>query len=280
MYKKQGIFNFHKTILPYINLLYSNKGGKVMLFDSTHTKFMIFTLCFTTISLLVFYKTVKNQKSKDLVLKIFSILTVIIHYSGLWVDYFSTGTAIADQSLLLPVYPCHITMWLILICAFMKNKNSKLFTILSEFTFYLGLIGGVVGIVFNENYAQNPNIFDWDIFKGLLSHVTLLVSCVYLLVGKYIKIRVHNTLSCIFGSAGLLIDGAIVILLHKFFGLEPPNAMFLLENPFPQITWINTWFIGFIAILFVFVLTSIIEFTTLSEEDRWYKNFNLQGDKK
>ncbi|MBQ7307129.1 MAG: YwaF family protein [Clostridia bacterium] len=251
-----------------------------MLFDSNHIKFMIFTLCFTTISLLIFYKTIKNQKSKDLVLKIFSILTVIIHYSGLWVDYFSTGTAIADQTLLLPVYPCHIAMWLILIVAFMKNKNSKIFTILSEFTFYLGLVGGVIGIMFNENYAANPNMLDWDIFKGLLTHVTLLVSCIYLLVGKYIKIRVFNTISCIFGMTGLLVDGAIVILLHKIFGLDAPNAMFLLENPFPQVAWINTWFVGFIAVLLVFITTSIFEFITFNKEDRWYKNLNLQGDKK
>ncbi|MBQ7308456.1 MAG: hypothetical protein IJW82_08045, partial [Clostridia bacterium] len=189
--------------------------------------------------------------------------------------YFSTGTAIADQTLLLPIYPCHIAMWLILIVSFTKNKSSKAFTILAEFTFYLGLVGGIVGIAFNENYASNPNLLDWSILKGLLSHITLLVSCLYLLVGKYIKIRVFNTISCAIGMTGLLADGLLVIGLHKLFELDAPNAMYLLSNPFPQVTWINTWFIGFIAILLVFVVTSIYELLTVKECDRWYNQLNF-----
>ena len=185
-------------------------------------------------------------------------------------EFFKNGQANVEETMLFPIYPCNVAMWFLAICAFYKNKQSKVFGYIAEFTFYLGIVGGVVGIAFNEIYANAPNLALWSTLKGLLSHSTMIFGCVYLLVGKYIKIRVKNTLSVTCGLLFLLIDGGVIIGLYKIFKLDPPNCMYLLENPFPKIPWFNTYLIGMLGILITFLTTVIVEQIALPKEERWY----------
>ena len=164
-------------------------------------------------------------------------------------------------------------MWLLLIVAFMKNKESKFFNHVAIVTFYLGVIGGTVGLVLNENYISNPSFKDWFVLKGLLSHSTLIFGSLYILVGKYIKIRVSNIFSVIGGLLFLLLDGAIVIALHKNFELDSPNCMFLLENPFPQIPWFNPIILGVAVVVVIFCITVVVEQLIVQKDERWYHIF-------
>ena len=248
-----------------------------MLFDTQHILYMLISSIIIILLLVLFKLFVKQQKYKDLVLQIFAVLTVIIHFSSLYVDYFKTGTAVVEAPMLLPIYPCNVAMWLLVISAFWKNKNSKVFSIIAEFTFYLGIVGAVVGIMLNEIYANNPTLADWGVLKGLLSHSTMLVGCVYLLVGGYIKIRVKNTISVLFGLLFLLVDGGIIIGLYKMFKLTPPNCMYLLSNPVPNLPWLNTFVIGIIGLLIVFLIGVIVEQIALPKQDRWYSKLKKKN---
>lgn len=240
------------------------------MFDRNHSLYILISGFLTILLLGLCNRFVKDQKYKDKILKLSAILTVVIHYSILYVDYFSTGTAEVESTMLLPIYPCNVAMWLLLIVAFMKNRRSKVYTTLSEFTFYLGVTGGIIGIVFNEIYISNPNLADYDVLNGLLSHSTLLFGAIYLLVGGYINIRVSNVKSVFYGLMLLLVDGVAVISLYRLFGMEAPNCMYLLENPFPQIKWFNTFVLGIIGLIVVFIITSIYEQIALPESNRWY----------
>ena len=246
-----------------------------MLFDRDHNLFMLISTLVIVITLVCFKLFVKDQKRKDMFLKVSAILTVIIHFSSLYVDYFSNGEAYVESVMLLPIYPCNVIMWLLVIVAFFKDKNSKIFNILAEITFYIGITGGVIGIALNENYSNTPDLRDWDILKGLISHATMLLGCIYLLVGNYIKIRVSNLKSIIIGLCGLLIDGYLMIAIYKHFQMDPPNTMFLLESPLPQVKWVNTWFIGILAIIVGFIITATYEQIALDKEDRWYNKIRL-----
>lgn len=224
-----------------------------------------------SVGLLVLFKVfIKSKERKDLILKLTAIVTVILHFSSLYVDYFTYGFAEVDSTMLLPIYPCNIVMWLLVIVAFYKNKNSKVYKVLSESTFYIGLAGGVIGIALNEAYMNTPSLADWDILKGLLSHSTMLLGCIYLVVGNYIQIRVSNVISIFFGLMLMMIDGIGMIWLFKSFGLEPPNAMFLLGVPFEAPKWFNTITIGVLAVVLVFIISAIYEMIALKKEDRWY----------
>ena len=249
-----------------------------MLFDTAHVLFIVKS--FTIIALLetVFFFFVKTENRKVRILKIAAVATVVIHYSSLYVDFFKTGTAEINDTMLLPVYPCNIAMWFLLIVAFLKNRESKVYKVMAEFTFYLGVVGGVVGILFNEVYAATPNLSDWSVLKGLLSHATMLFGAIYLLLGGFIKIRVSNTISVAIGMIFMVIDGGIIIGLYKLFNLTPQNIMYLLEPPYPNLPWLNTWVIGIAAVLLAFAITAVYEQIAIKKEDRWYNH--LKGGKK
>ena len=241
-----------------------------MLFDLPHVLFMVVAVVVISLLLILFGRYIKSEKAKNRILFISAILTIIIHFSTIYTSFFTTGTAQVEEAMILPIYPCNVAMWLLLITALIKNKKSKPFKIIAEMTFYLGIVGGIIGIALNEIYASTPNLAVWDTLNGLLSHATMLFGCIYLLVGRYISIRVDNMISIIAGLILLIVDGGIIIGLYSIFKLEPPNSMYLLDPPFASVPWFNTWVIGALAVILFFLITVIYEQIALKKEERWY----------
>lgn len=239
------------------------------MFNTQHILYMVFAMILTIVGLVLCKIYIKQDKSKKLVLKIFAILTVIIHYSILYVDFFSTGVAEAEPPLLLPIYPCNVMMWLLLICAFIKNDKSKFAKALYEFTFYAGIICGSIGILLNENFASNPSLLHWYSLRGLLSHSTMVFGCLYILVGGFIRIDVSNCLSLVFGLCLFLVDGFIINSLYLIFGLGQCNSMYLQQVPFEAYPWLNTYVMGLAGLLLVFIFTCICEHFMKKKQDRF-----------
>ena len=122
------------------------------MFNLQHILYIVISFILTVALLVLFSKYAKDDKTKNKILKFFAILTVVIHYSNLWVDYFSNGgTATVENDHILPVYPCNVVMWMLLVASLLQNKKSLGFQMLSEFCFYGGTICGIIGIVFNFN---------------------------------------------------------------------------------------------------------------------------------
>jgi hypothetical protein len=190
--------------------------------------------------------------------------------------FFRGEEVVVGSELLLPIYPCHILMWMTLITGFMKNKNSKVFVWLSSFAFYGGVVCASIGILFNENYLANPDITDYGILKGLLSHSTMLLSALYLFVMKYVKIDfIENFKGIVLGLVFLIVDGLIVNSLFEVFRLPEVNAMYLLNPPYPDFPYINVFSIGIISIFLSFVILNIMELVMLKKEERFlYKLIN------
>ena len=222
---------------------------------------------------------IKNPIKKDIVLKIAAILTLILHYSPLYVDFFKTGSAEIIDTMLLPVYPCNVAMWFLVIVAFCKNKQGKFFKTVAVITFYLGVIGGILGIAFNEIYSHTPTLADWDVLHGLLSHVTLLFGCIFVLVGGYIKIRVSNLIPIFIGEVLLIVDGYLIIGLFTLCGIEPVNCMFLLEPPLANLPWLNVYVIGVFALILFFAITALVEQFAVKKGERWYNKIKLRRKK-
>ena len=240
------------------------------MFDLPHILYMIISALLTVFGLIVAVRFCKTQSQKDFVLKLSAVVTVILHYSNVWVSYFATGTAEVENNHLLPVYPCNIIMWMLLILALAKKRNTLAHTMLAEFVFWGGTVCGSVGIIFNFNYDNTPNLLDYDILKGLLSHSTMLFGCIYVLIGKYIRIRVFNTVSCAAGLLFFLFDGAIINALFQALNFAPVNAMFLQESPLPQYPWLSVWLLGAIALTLMFGALALYEQKCFTKEDRWY----------
>ena len=233
----------------------------------------LYILVSTIITILIlkyFKKHVISIERKNKILKFFAIITVVLHYSSIPVDYFSSGSASVDGTMLLPIFPCNVAMWTLVLVAFFKNKSGKVFDFFTQLTFYVGVGGGMLGIAFNEAYINNPSLSDWSVLKGLLSHSTMLIGSLYLFVGEYFEIRVTNMKNIILSLLFLLVDGIVVILIHVLFKLDPPNSMYLLEAPYDSLPWLNTWSFGSLAIIIAFIITATYEWVKLEKKDRWY----------
>ncbi len=241
-----------------------------VLFDRNHCLFMAVSAAAIAVLLIAAKRVLKTERAKERFLKLTALAVVLVHVSPLYVDRLRDGAAQVGDNILFPVYPCNLAMWLLLIYAFLTDKNRTVPRMIGEFTFYLGLVGGLIGIVFNVNYANTPDLRDWDIFAGLLSHSVMLLGILWLLVGGYIRIRVRNTLSVVAGMAVMLLDGVLIILIFRLAGQEPPNSMFLLGVPFEGIKWLNTVTIGVLSVVIAFAFTFVYEMIALPKEQRTF----------
>ena len=247
-----------------------------MLFDTTHILYMVISAILTIATLILACILIKKEENKEIFLKCVAIITVILHYSSIWVEFFGNGgsTDGLEGSHLLPIYPCHIMMWMLFIVSFIKNKTGKVFTVLAEATFWIGIVCGTIGILLNENYSNTPTLADWSIFKGLLSHSTLLLGCIYLVVGKFIKIRVLNVVSSAIGLLIFIIDGLFANWLYAVCGLDEVNAMYLLRSPFESMPWLSPILMGFAGLSLLFLGLSLYELS-FNKEDRWYSKLKI-----
>ena len=243
------------------------------MFNLQHILYMVISGLLSVVLLVLPRKLVTDENTKNRILKFWAIVTVVIHYSNLWVDYFASGgTATVENNQILPVYPCNVVMWMLLVASLLKDKKSLLFRILSEFCFIGGTVCGVVGIVLNVNFGNNPTLADYDILKGMLSHSTMLMGCLYLFVGGYIKIRVFNAVSVTAGLGTFVLCGMLVNGLYEAFGMEAPDGMFLRSNPYLSV---SPMVLGVLLIVLMFIGLALWELR-LPEEDRWYKKLKLR----
>ncbi len=245
-------------------MVYNN----VEMFNLQHILYMVISFLLTAVLLVWCGLKVKDQYKKNSILVLSAVLTVVIHYSNVWVEFFTSGgTNTVEANHILPVYPCNVVMWMLLLCAVIKNKTSVIFRLLSDFCFFGGIVCGIIGIMFNANFDSTPTLLDYYVLKGLLSHSTMLFGCIYLMVGGYVKIGVFNALSVTFGLATFVVCGLFVNKLYTIFNMTPPDGMFLLSNPyFP----ISPMILGVIAIIIMFVVLALYEQQHLPEEQRWY----------
>ena len=223
------------------------------MFNAQHILYMVISGALTILMLALAHRWLTEEKQKTRFLQFFAVITVLLHYSNLWVEYFTTGTAQVENNHILPVYPCNVIMWMLLIAAFMNNKQSVVFHMLGEFCFIVGTLCGIVGIGLNVNFDHNPTLTDYHVLKGLLSHSTMLVGCLYMLVGDWIQIRMFNVVSVTAGFSVFVTCGLAVNQLYIHFGMTPPDGMFLLENPYVPIPTIMLG-IGFIILQFCCLL--------------------------
>lgn len=148
----------------------------------------------------------------------------------MWYDHLTTGHATAYDNILFPIFFCNASMYLLIIVSLLKNKQGKLFYYLATFVAYAGTFGALITL-FECHYFAGPNPdLSFGNFKSMISHSTMMVGCLYLFVGGYVKIRVSNLIPYCVGLVGCLVLGIAVNSLFAAFGLPSPNAMYLVET--------------------------------------------------
>lgn len=241
------------------------------MFNLQHILYMIVSGVLSALLLVLAARYAKTEEAKNAVLKFFAVITVVIHYSNLWVDYFVTGgEATIENNHILPVYPCNVVMWMLLAAALLKDKKRLLFQLLGEFCFYGGIVCGIVGIVLNKNFGNTPTLADYDILKGMVSHSTMLLGCIYMLTGGFIRLRMFNTVSVTAGLGTFVVCGLFVNWLYETNGMESPDGMFLQSNPYMEVSPIV---LGLLVVVLMFGIFALLELR-LPKEARWYAKLN------
>ena len=249
------------------------------MFNLTHILYMIISFILSGGILAFLYFKFNTEDKKVAALKFFAVITVVIHFSSLWVDFLMTGEQKIAESMLFPIHPCNVCMWLLLIVAFIKKREGIFYKLLSEFVFFGGTVCGFIGILLNENFDSNPTLLDYEVLKGLLSHSTMILGAVFLLVGGFVKIRVSNVFSVIAGLLFFVVDGFIINTLYSAFGREACNSMYLLEKPFSNMPWLTTPVMGLAAVILVLLVTFIYEAIALPREERFFNVIKNQSFK-
>ncbi len=228
---------------------------------------MVISTILTAVFLALALIFVKNQEKKNLILKASAVITIIIHYSNVWVEFFANaGDITVESNHILPMYPCNVVMWLLLITAFIKHKDSLIFKLLSSGCFYVGIVCAVVGILLNANFDANPTLSNYYVLKGLLSHSTMLFGCLYLGLGRFFKVGVLNALGSAFVLFFFVLCGMIVNGLYDAFGMVSPDGMMLKGNPYFSLP---VPVLAIFAIMVMFIALALYELR-LPKEERWY----------
>lgn len=247
-----------------------------MLFDTVHILYIVLTFV-TTIGSLIGLKFIKEQKWKDFALKSFALVTVLVHFSLVWTSYLQTGTAMVTPSILFPIFFCNLAMWMLLVAAFWKNKESKLFKWIATFAAYAGIIGALVTTFYPDFYIANPDVSNWMVLRSMIDHTTMMIGCLYLFVGGYIEVRVFNVVPFV---CGLLFSGVVGLINNGIFslcGLPAQNSMYLQKPAIEGVPFLSCYVIGLMAVALVFIVGVIYEFIALKKEDRWYNHIHFKN---
>ena len=235
---------------------FCRKLYNVAMFNTQHILYMLISGTLTAALLFLANRYVTDDASKNRILKFFAIITVVLHYSNLWVDYFTTGgNATISSNQILPIYPCNVIMWMLLIVALLGNKQRRLFHMLGEFCFIVGSVCGTLGIVLNFNFDNTPTLADYDVLKGMLSHSTMLFGCLYLYFGGYVLIRMFNFVSVIAGlSCQFILQPHVFVqkstCIKEFLKRHSTHLIPCLQFLVSRILFLNRSFIKFNTVFF------------------------------
>ena len=224
-------------------------------------------------------KYVKRERTKNIILISAAIFTIVFHYSSFIFKLLSGDNAIEylgeTPNLILPIYPCNVVMWSALIFAFFKDKKTKVASLFADYLFWFGIISTLVGMFANVDFINNPTLLDYENFKSITAHATLLFNILLLPLFGYIKIDVKRNIISISISilAMAVIGGYCNLVFHALVSEAAAydvNSMFLLHSPFDGLDFLTYPVIALIAIPTYFAVFVVCDLCAHKKGERFY----------
>ena len=246
--------------------------GKLIIFNCI-------LLLIISIGLFFCKKYIRTEKTKNLVLLLSAILTIVCHYSTFIYLNITDGATIQylkeNPNLLLPIYPCNVVMWGCLIYGIMKNKESKGAMFLADYLFWFGIFSTLVGMFANVDFINNPTLKDYEVTKSIVAHATLLFNILLIFIFGHIKVNlIKNMVHIIIAVVMMYLIG---IYCNKIFEVlvsieeaNSVNSMFILHSPFPAIPFLIYPIIALCALILYFGLFFICELFVYPKGNRWF----------
>lgn len=244
------------------------------MFDGFHLLYIVISLLLTVVILFYATKYIKKQSSKDRFLVSMGLLCFFFHISSLWVEYLTNdGVAQVNDYILFPIYFCNLLMITLLVLSLLPNKQSKFYQILSIFTFYGGLFGPTISLIYPTYYLSSGGNLDYYVMKSLISHSFLLIGTMWLYLGGYFKPRLSNVIWYFLGLVVTGILGFITNVIYEVFLNRQINAMWM-QAPAIDGTPFDGWLLGVITLFIVGIISVIFELR-LPLKDRIFETKKL-----
>ena len=249
-----------------------NDMGKLIIFN-------LILIAIIALGLWLVKKSVKTERTKNIILISAAIFTIVFHYSSFIFKLLSGGNAMEylgeTPNLILPIYPCNVVMWSALIFAFLKNKKSRVGSFFVDYLFWFGVISTLVGMFANVDFIMNPTLVDYENFKSITAHATLLFNILLLPIFGYIKMDVkRNIINIIISVFVMAIIGGYCNLVFRALVSEAAaydvNSMFLIHSPFEGIDFLTYPVISLIAVPIYFVVFVICDLCVHKKGERFY----------
>lgn len=244
------------------------------------TIFNFVLLLIISAALILVKKAVKSPGAQNLLFLIAAIFTILCHYSSLPYHQITAGDAFTylkhNPNLILPIYPCNVVMWSCLILGLMKNKESRLAILLTDYIFWFGIFSTLVGMFANVDFIRNPTLADFDITKGIVAHATLLFNLMLLPIFGKIRLdfgrNMKNMLLSVIGMflIGLYCNLVFEVLVSPETAYEV-NSMFIIHSPFPGLDFLTYPIIAIIALVLYFILFAICDAVKHKNDENWFK---------
>ena len=230
--------------------------GKLLIFN-------FILIVFIALGLWLIKMYVKRGRTKNLIFCVAAVFTILFHYSTLGFKLLTNGNAMEylrdTPNLILPIYPCNVVMWSALIFAFLKNKNSRVGKFFADYLFWFGIISTLVGMFANVDFINNPTLADYNNFKSIAAHATLLFNVLLLPIFGHIKINVKrnllNIIISIFVMAAIgFYCNLVFYVLVSAEAAYDVNSMFLIHSPFEGLDFLTYPVIALIAVPIYFAV--------------------------
>lgn len=257
------------------------------------TELLVFNLCLialAVIALIVSAKNVRTEKSRNVLLLVSSVLTIVTHYSSvpyhLIIEGSSIGFLRSNPNLLLPIYPCNVVMWCCLLYGILlaADKAPGLRRILSDYIFWFGIIACLVGMFANVDFIRNPGFGDFDTVKSVVAHAFMLYNILLTAVFGHVKIDLpRNMLSILLSVVSMLVIGMYCNLLFEAVTSHETaynvNSMLILHSPFEEIPFLRFPIVSVFALVFYFMVFSVCEFFRYRKGNRWISRIRHDSEK-
>lgn len=230
--------------------------GKLLIFN-------FILIVFIALGLWLIKKYVKRERTKNQIFCVAAVFTILFHYSTLGFKLLTNGNAMEylrdTPNLILPIYPCNVVMWSALIFAFLKNKNSRVGKFFADYLFWFGIISTLVGMFANVDFINNPTLADYNNFKSIAAHATLLFNVLLLPIFGHIKINIKrnllNIIISIFVMAAIgFYCNLVFYVLVSAEAAYDVNSMFLIHSPFEGLDFLTYPVIALIAVPIYFAV--------------------------
>ena len=166
-------------------------------------------------------------------------------------------------------------MWSALIFALLKNKKSRVGSFFIDYLFWFGIISTLVGMFANVDFINNPTLADYENFKSITAHATLLFNILLLPIFGYIKIDVKRNIANIIIS--IFVMAAIGCYCNLVFhalvseaAAYDVNSMFLIHSPFEGLDFLTYPVISLIAVPIYFGVFVICDLCAHKKGERFY----------